>query len=402
MFTRFIKIAICLCLCTLLSGCWNRIELNELAIGIGMGIDKSDGQYTVTFQVVNPGEIAAKSGGGGKTPIVVYKSTGKTLLEAIRRMTTTAPRKIYAAHLRMVVIGSEMATEGISEVLDLLSRDQELRTDFYFAIAKDARAEDVLKVLTPLEDIPSNKLFSSLETSEKAWAPSATMTLDQLIMELVSKGIEAKLTGIAIHGDPSTGQKQENIEQIVPLTQLEYQGLAIFKRDKLIGWLNESESKGLHYALGKVKSTIVTISCPKEEGSAGVEVLETKTDLKATIKDGQPQGNIKIQVEGNVAEVGCKGLDITQTKKIAELEKRTEKNIKDKIKKALKVTQNEYEADAFGFGEAIHRSNPEYWKKNKDDWNQLFTEMPVKVDIDVKIRRIGTIANSPLNEITED
>jgi spore germination protein KC len=400
MYRRFLKMVISLILCTLLTGCWNRIELNELAIGIGMGVDKSDDQYTVTFQVVNPGEIAAKAGGGSKTPVIVYKSTGKTLLEAIRRMTTTAPRKIYAAHLRMVILGDELAKEGISEVLDLLSRDQELRTDFYFAVAKDARAEDVLKVLTPLEDIPSNKLFSSLETSEEAWAPSATLTLDQLIEELVSDGKEVKLTGIRIDGDVQAGKSKQNLEEIEPLTQLQYQGLAVFKGDKLIGWLNESESKGLHYALDKVKSTIVTISCPKEEGNAGIEILQTKTDLVAGIKDGKPQGTIKIQAEGNVAEVGCKGLDLTKSKKIAELEKRAEKDIKDKINAALKVTQNKYESDLFGFGEAIHRSNPEYWKKNKDNWNQLFTEMPVKVDIDLKIRRTGTIANSPINEIT--
>ena len=47
----------------LLTGCWSRRELNDLAISVGMGFDKKDDQVQVTIQIVNPGEVASKKEG---------------------------------------------------------------------------------------------------------------------------------------------------------------------------------------------------------------------------------------------------------------------------------------------------------------------------------------------------
>ncbi|WP_257348509.1 Ger(x)C family spore germination protein [Pseudalkalibacillus decolorationis] len=385
---------------TLLSGCWNRIELNELAIMVAMGIDKSDDQYVVTAQVVNPGEVAAKSVGAGKTPVSTYQETGSTLLEAIRRVTTIAPRKLYGAHLRVLVIGEELAKEGIGKVLDLLSRDQELRTDYFIVVAKGTKAENILKVLTTLETIPANKLYASLETSEKAWAPTKTITLDELIADLVSKGIQPSITGVQIKGDQKTGESKKNVEQIEPDSLLQYKGISVFKGDKLIGWLSEKESKGFNYTQGKVNSTIVEVPCTEgSEKKVGIELIRTKANLNGTVQNGSPKGTVQIRAEGNVAEVQCKKLDLTKTKTIDQLEKKVEQDIKGTIEAAISKAQEEFEVDMFGFGEAIHRSNPDFWKKVKKDWNQQFVDMPVEVKVDMKIRRIGTIGNSPLNKI---
>lgn len=49
-----------LALVLLLTGCWNRRELNELAIAVGMGIDKQGDQFRVSLQVVDPGKASAK------------------------------------------------------------------------------------------------------------------------------------------------------------------------------------------------------------------------------------------------------------------------------------------------------------------------------------------------------
>jgi spore germination protein KC len=379
----------------LLSGCWNRRELNELAITVGMAIDKSEDQYVITTQVVIPGAVTATRAGVQKLPVKTYTEKGNTVFEAVRRMTTVTPRRIYFPHLRFLVIGEELAEDGIGEVLDFLSRDHELRTDFYVVVSKDTKAENVLKVLTVLEDIPANKLFSSLEVSEKAWAPSIAVTLDELISEIVSEGIQPHLSGIRIIGDVQEGEKLNNVQQIDPDVDLQYSNLAVFKGDKLVGWLNESESKAVNYVLGNIKSTIGEVSCPEEKGKVAIEVIRTKADLKAKVENGSPKGTIEIKVEGNVGDVQCKKLDLMKTKTIDDLEKKSNKEVKKLIESSIKSVQEEFKVDVFGFGEAIHRSNPDYWKKVKKEWDEEFIDMPVEVKVDVKIRRIGKIGNSP-------
>ncbi|MGZ6507300.1 MAG: Ger(x)C family spore germination protein, partial [Tumebacillaceae bacterium] len=146
----------------LLSGCWNRRELNDLGIVVGLGIDKQGDRYLLTAQLVNPTEIVSTKGGGSNLPVTTFQTTGRSVFEAVRRMTTISPRKLWGSHLRVCVLGEDFAREGVSKALDLLSREHELRSDFYLIVAKGTRAENVLKVLTPLEKIPSTSLFSKL------------------------------------------------------------------------------------------------------------------------------------------------------------------------------------------------------------------------------------------------
>jgi len=382
----------------LLSGCWNKRELNELSIVLGLGIDKVKEQYLITAQVVNPSEIASKKGGSGKAPVVVYQEKGETLFEAVRKITTVAPRKLYFSHLRIVVFGEELAKEGIGEMIDALLRDSEVRNDFFITVSKNSSAADVLKVLTPLEKIPANSLFASLKASAKSWSPTKGVTLDNLVTNMVSDGINPILTGVEISGNVPEGEMNKNVAQTKPKTILKYKGMAIFKQDKLIGWMNERESKAVHYALGKVKSSVGYVKCP-QGGKVVIEVVRTKSKLHAKMKSGKPHGFVKVKTQGNVGEVECHGLDLTNPKSISYLEKESEKNLSEIIKSTIQHVQKDYRSDIFGFGEALYRSEPNEWNKYKNDWNQTFSQMPVTIRVDMEIRQTGTINNSPLNKM---
>ena len=181
--------------------------MNELGISVGIGIDKAGKGYRVSAQVVDPGEVASGKSSGNRTSVTLYEATGDTVTEAIRKMTTISPRVIYLAHLRVLVIGESLARAGIEKPLDLFSRDPEVRTDFFIVIAKGSSAKDVLKILTPLEKIPVNKLYMSLATSQKEWAPTTTITLDELMSDIISEGTNPVLTGVKVTG-VEEGQSQ--------------------------------------------------------------------------------------------------------------------------------------------------------------------------------------------------
>ncbi|MBH5319753.1 Ger(x)C family spore germination protein [Paenibacillus sp. GSMTC-2017] len=390
-----------ICICAVMvftTGCWNRRELNDLAIVAAIGIDKQGEKYLVSVQVVDPAEVSANKGTSGSSPVTTYHETGDTIFEAIRKMTTVTPRKLYFAHLRMFIISEELAKEGIAEALDLFSRDPEARTDFYLVIAKDARAIEVLDILTPMEKIPASKMFSSLEVSEKAWAPTVSVHMDQLITDIVNKGKEVALTGIQIDGSSKAGTSRKNLEKPDTPVNLKYQGVAVFKGDKLVGWLNENESKGYSNITDKLKSTIVEIKCPNG-GLLGVEVIRSKTNVKGKVKGGKPEIEVFMRTEANVGEVECK-IDFSKVETIKELEKIVEgviiKNTERTFLKAKKLN-----SDIFGFGEAIHRADPKYWAKVEENWDEHFLDLPMKVTVDVRIRRIGTVGNSFLNEMKE-
>jgi len=387
----------------LLSGCWNRRELNELAIAVAAGVDWVDGRYRLTVQVAIPGQVTAKRSGGPQAPATLYTAEGDTIFEAARRMTQISPRKIYFSHLRMFLMDEAMAREGIAKVLDLLSRDHEFRPDFYLVVTKGATAEETLKIMTSMETIPANKLYESLQISEKTWSPSMAVTLDELINDLISIGKHPVLTGLVITGNRDVGKTRKNIENIETPSQLKYSGLAVFKYDKLVGWLNERDSRNYRLVTGNVKSSVGFIPCKdKDEGKIIVETLRTQAKMKGSMVNGRPEMDVKIRMEGNIGAVECSGLDLSQPATVKELEAEMEEDLKRSLESVVDKVQKDLKVDIFGFGEALRRSHPREWREMKEAWNdRYFPNLETHIHVDYKIRRTGTTNDTFLNNLKE-
>lgn len=376
----------------MLSGCWDRRELNDLSIAVGLGLDKRGDLIEITAQIVNPGEVASRQGiSAYRAPVSSFSTTGLSTFEAIRKMTMVAPRQIFTSHLRVMVIGEDMARSGLKKVIDGISRDREFRTDFYLIVAKGLTAKRVLETMTSIEKIPANKLFVSLDAAEKTWAPAVKMQLDRFLSDLIKPAKSTVMTGIVIEGNPEAGKSIENVENIDQPAKLKYAGIAIFKNDKLVDWLNEEESKGYSYIMGHVNNSAGHVNCPND-GKVALEVIRSKSRIKGKIVDGEPRINVELFVEENVGEVQC-ALDLTKQENLKRIEELGEEKLTRILESAIEKAKKN-KADIFGFGEAIEDANPAQWTRLQKDWDERFARLNVSVSVRVKLRRLGTITNS--------
>jgi len=390
-----------LCILTLLlSGCWSKRELNELAIVVALGIDKIDEEYEITVQIVDPSEVSVRQASTQRSPVVSYHSRGETIFEAIRKMTTLAARKPYFAHLQVVVLGEDLAKEGISDALDLIVRDHEFRKDFDVIMSHEATAKEVLNVLTPIEKVPANKMLNSLDVSERAWGSTIAVNIDELVNTLSNKHKGALISAIEIHGDKKLGVDQTNVQRVKTPVLLQYAGLAVFKGDKYMGLLSEGESKGISFLNDKIQSTIEIIACPNK-GTLSTEITQSTTKVKGSFKNGKPKIDVHINVEQNVGEVEC-DINLTKNKSIDYVNKKTAQGIDERIEKTLEIMQQQYEIDVFGFGDALHRADAKQWGKIKDEWASLFPDLAVAVHVKVTTQGLGTMQNSLLNKPKEE
>ena len=60
----------------MVTGCWNRNELNEISIATAFGFDKNAEQYSVSVQIINATEIRTNKGGGGRAPVITLQIPG--------------------------------------------------------------------------------------------------------------------------------------------------------------------------------------------------------------------------------------------------------------------------------------------------------------------------------------
>lgn len=385
---KYLLLLILLLFLTSISGCWSRRELNELAIVSALAFDKlGEDRYLVTAQILNVGELAGEAQ-TTRIGVSTYEEEGESVFEALRKLTKIAPRKLYLPHLRLVVFSEKLAKEGIDKSLDFLARDHEVRTDFFVVVSKESEAKSILNVLTPMEKNPAVKIYDSIEVSEKAWAPTKGIQLDELVREITAKGDNPVLTGLYIKGDPTGGGQLSNVEKIPSPTMIEIDHLGVFKEDKLVGWLDKAESKGYSYIVDNVTSTVGVMKC--KGGNITIEVLKSTTDKKVVVEQGKPKMVIKVEMETSIGEVQCEE-EIVNEERIKKLEKEIDQHMTKLLELAIKKAKL-LNSDIFGFGEEIHKRKPKIWKKLQNEWDDYgFVDLEVEIEVSSKIRRSGTI-----------
>ncbi|MFD2613418.1 Ger(x)C family spore germination protein [Paenibacillus gansuensis] len=391
---RLLCITLSLFLLTVtLSGCWSRRELNELSMAVAAGIDKVGDEYELTYQVIDPSQMS-KAGSSDRSPTILNTEKEKTLYEASRKMTTKAPRVFYPSHLRLLIISERLAKEGIKKPLDIMMRNYGLRPDFFVVISRGQSVRDLMGLVTPFELIPGIEMRRSLKVSEDTWAPTAAVKILELMQVMNDPGQEPVLTGLELLGDIERGKTAENVKQPTTLGEYQYNGLAVMKNDKILGWIGEKDSKAFNYITNKVRTTVGSVSCPNKSKHLWVaEVTKSHSALQPSIKHGSPAMTIQMRIEVNVGSYECED-DITKERTIRELEKEGRKALSDILTHGVHTVQQKYGVDIFGFGSAVHRKYPKQWKVWGKDWNRHFKDMPVEVLCDYHIRRTGQITNT--------
>lgn len=371
-----------------LTGCWSSHEVNTLAIAVCIGIDKTENGYLVTEQVLNPRAIASKKA-TAESPVVIYTAEGNDLAEIIRRFTTQSSRVLYNADLRMVVFGEDVAKDGIQNILDYFLRNYEYRTDFYFVIAKNSTANEVLGTLTPIELVPGFSMYISLKMSEEKWAAMKSIRIIELVNSIIADGDNPVLTGIEISQDEISPESTDILKQSGEYKKLKYTGLGAFNKDKLVGWLDEDESKGYNYITDNVKNTIEYADYDSKV-KITYEVLNAKSRTKVYFLENKPAIEVKIKTKCNIVIVEGE-FDVSAEENKQILNKLLASKVKLLCEKALNKAQKELKTDIFGFGEAIQRKYPKTWKKLKDDWNDKFTDLPVNITVEAETNQLGQI-----------
>ncbi|KMK76224.1 Ger(x)C family spore germination protein [Alkalihalobacillus pseudalcaliphilus] len=384
----------------ILSGCWNKQELNEIAISLALGIDKLEDSYRVTVQVVDPLQMSLKKN-SERSPVIVVSEQADTIFSALRKMTQQTARRIYLSHIHLIVIDEETAKEGIHTILDLLIRDHEVRPDFQIVIAQDYSALDVLSLITPLEVLPALDIYHSIQNSSKNTLNTVNYPIKDVMKSLVKDGTSTVMTAISIKGDHVQGKTLDNTSSPVASTFFKIEKLAVFKKGKLVQMLSEENSQTYSFIKGEIENGILELNCPSTSDKFVLEIIDSNTKLDTSLRNNEQVNiTIKVDIDAKLGEIHCP-IDLKNTASITELNETTAKHLSEMIEKNVEDIQKNVQTDIFGFGELVHREYPTYWKEIKQDWEQYFeTRLTTDTAVSVNIKGLGTLVN-PSQDILE-
>ncbi len=390
-----------------LSGCWSRVEVNDLAFVTATGVDKmEDGKIRVTLQIAIPRMLGAPGQGGfggekdiGTKAVWVVSEKGITIMDAYRKLQEKLPREIFLSHSRIIIIGEKMAQAGVSPILDFFTRYREARMRSYVLFTKGEALKN-LKFIPKFEKIPAEVMREEEERDM-----GLGVNLKDFTHMLVAEGVEPIASEIelvpsnVIRGEESPNQKSQSKVE----TNESIEGAAIFKKDKLIGWMNDRETRGILWLRNKIKTGVITINIPKEKGhgKVSVQIFKSETEIIPILKQGELSLRAKVRVNADLYENSSK-MDLSNPREVLFLEKKLGEAIEDRIQVTLDKAQNKFKSDIFGFGTAVQRKYPKEWEnKFKARWDQEFPKLPAKINVDVTVDRTGLTKKSLMWEEKE-
>lgn len=382
------RILICVLLPILLvtGGCWDRIEVNDIAFVMGVAFDRTEkGEIEATAQILLPqgGGGGEGAGGGDKKKYFVESATGKNLLEAEQRMQQKLSRRLFKGHRRVVVIGEKLARHGLKEMLDSLSRDPGSRLRTIILVSKGMEGRELMNLQYPLERVPAE----AIREMENVGA-AIEVTLRDFLNTASAEGIQPTMA--TIQSAPTGETKKEGKEQSGEKDKvLQLTSIAVFKDLKLVGYLEEEAMSGFLWVTGKFRRGIVSAKLPDEQGEVSIDIRNAASIITPEISDGQLRYRVEIRGEGIIRENNS-NLDLTVQKNVDLVIEAAKKSILKDIDSAITKAQEDYQADVFGFGSALYQAQPQQWQAVKADWDKIFPEVEVAVAMkDLTIRRIG-------------
>ncbi|MFD2043773.1 Ger(x)C family spore germination protein [Ornithinibacillus salinisoli] len=371
----------------LLAGCWDQKELNEVAVVMGVGIDKVEEEYKITAQVIKPPTPEEGGGGGGsELPTWSVTANGSTVLGAIRNLNELSPRRLYWAHLQILIFGDEMARAGLSPVITWFERDRDSRAGALVVVTPGS-AEDLLNNKIELGGVPAKAMAEIIEGAELRQINAVEVRLRDLMTSLATPGVEVALD--VIHPKEIRGE----------IETYELNGVAIFDKDKLKGYIYGPETTGTQIVENRLNYSIIEGKCPEQnEEDFTFQLTDFQSNVRPQLKGESITVKVDVTLEGNLLDQTCP-VDLLKPEHVKSVEKEITKHIKDSVVNEFQAA-SEMNADIYGIGRDIRRFYPDYWKKISGS-SAYLNQVTFDFKVESNVRRSGLIIHPTLEKVKE-
>lgn len=372
---RFLIVLVVLGLTT---SCWDRKEMDDLALVMASGLDiTDDGQLEATLQIALPTGIpsAVQTGGRGQKSVIVISAKGRNASEATGKLQQQLSRIIYFGQRGVIVVGEQFARHGLDRVMDTFTRFPESRYNSYFVTAYGTTAKEILNAPYQLELIPSIGLNKIL-----AGKVSFPIKIDDFLGAVSSEGKSPVTPAVRIV-NKGTSKETFTVDRA-----------AAYRENKLAGFLTPGELKLLRWWAGETKRMRFTVRAePKDEqfsGIIGAELLNSSAKTRISMKNGLPEVSISLHASIRSIDNDTR-LDLSKASSMVKVETLLSKHIQSEFEKMMAHAQKELKSDILGIGRETHIQHPYAWKKIKKNWFNIYPDVPVTVKADFKIERTG-------------
>ena len=392
----------------LLTGCWDRQEIEDKAYVIGLGLDRSkeEGKIKVTMLLANP-EVGSMQGGGGSTekPREIVSFDANDFIAAKATGNSVISRDISYELLKIIVVSEEYAHDKdfIRKFYDVL-KDKDIRLDCHLAISKEKASEYFIQNRPKMETRP-HKYFQFMidHGIENGFIPDSTLfrffkTVERgtdLYLAMYTTAIKVKNPEIRSEDEYMAGQLNATGE--VGSTQ--FIGSAVFRNGVMIDKLTGQETRNINILddSTNIKDILVDIPDPFSDDQLqfAARIMKTENNkVKMDLKGQRPKIFItiplKIEIISNPSMV-----NYTEKKNQQIVKRQIVTHIETMNEKLLKKTQTKFKGVPYPLSLYARKYFGTIQEYKKFNWGKSYQKADIHVKVDIEIIDYGKRIKKP-------
>lgn len=346
--------------CLLLTGCSQlpvAREMEDMALLRTVGIDHAPGGVAVTGST---GPRARGLQGEGE-PALTLEADRETLGGACLAMRGQSDSYVFFGYVDQLLIGEELAKEGVRPVLDYFARDTELGLGAQIWLVRGASAREAVSAGG---DAGVDSRLETLRHDSKMGLASHTRTAGELYTDMLELG--SAFVPALVPAKDGTAVLAE-------------QGYGVLNGDRLAGFLDGEAAKGLELLSGGPSADILEVRLPSQ--TASVKITSARTGSRLEFQGDTPSAlRLTCKVEARLSEYGSR---LTE-EELNQLQEQLEAQERSKIEAAL-AQLKELHSDCAGLGAKAAIPRPAQWQSVQADWPDWFSRLPVDIKVQIKL-----------------
>ena len=364
-----VKIFLIILLAIPFAGCWDVGEIDQKDMILAIGLDavsdtfiRSTIQIPLTESTLPP---AAGHGASQEKKFYTIGTVARTILGAASVQQSNTPRTLITGHIKSVLINENLARRGIKRYLDNLASTPKTPRSANIFICRQPAGE-ILKYIPAQSIVPGIGFSQQMESPLKRDL-TYPIQLWNFFQRLDEPGMDPYAPVISFQKENET---------------FEITGLAVFRHDRLVGFLDPEQTRVFGIMTGKINGGYLEAPMGSNQF---VTYRMVTAKSRITLQDQKPfHIKVKIKVSGTLSEIaGRREISDPEYRQIKE---QTRRYIEKQCRKTIRLIQS-WEADILDFGLECRNQLPERFDPRT--WHRRFKEAKVKVVVDFGIVRSG-------------
>jgi len=370
-------IGILLFLTLVMTGCWDKKNIQDMNYITALGIDYVNNKYVVYTQSLDFTNVSKQESTKSKehVPVWIGRGEGETLDSAVNDIYRAAQLPIIWEHISAIVFHERALKQDLRRLTDTLLRYHEIRFTPWVYGTRDS-VKDLFAAPNTFNLSPLNSILHQPEDVYMQLSYIHPMTLREMFIRWLRPGSTLLLPSISVN-------KDQWFEDLEPKGAYQIDGLFTLKKEQYQGWWAKKDITGIRWASRNVVQTALQLEPHKKTvAMLSLNVPESNISIKLRGQQQTPMVRIQLLIDGSIDET----LSEMQPH---EMEKLAERKIRSEILQTFQDGVHK-DVDLFSIRKEIYEQHVTYWNQHqKGQTVRLRPDMIEHIDVHVKLKNAG-------------